>query len=513
MLSLPSFCIGLLVFVVPLLAGYRILVVFPCITHSHYSLGLRLLNELADRGHDVTFISSFPQKNRHKNITHVSVEEIREPSKVFLSNLFGLNELSFHKQLDFISEYGKFATLQTLQSRNVQDLMKSNVTFDLVLLEQFLNEAMAIFAYRFKCPEILLIPGPTSFFNNHLIGNFAPISIVPNYFSNYDNYPMNFWDRLYNVYLELVSQYVVNFSTIPGQNKALKQAFPDAPDLETILYNTSLSLVLSDLALDDPMPLQQNIKPIAGYHLPSHKPLPADIQAIMDNSKDGVVIFSLGSNLNSSQLNPQLRKIFLNVFSKIKQTVLWKFETDLPEKPENVKIANWLPQFDALAHPNTAAFISHGGLLGTLEAIHSGVPVLGLPVYWDQQRNVRLLARRGMAIELDRYNLNERNFENALKEILNNPRYSLNAKKSSRILQDRPVKAIDEAVFWIEYVIRHQGAPHLRSPFLDFKWYQIYLLDIVMFVGVIAILLLVSLALLLKYLVLPMKVSNKIKTK
>jgi glucuronosyltransferase len=42
-------------------------------------------------------------------------------------------------------------------------------------------------------------------------------------------------------------------------------------------------------------------------------------------------------------------KAFLEAFSKIKQRVLWKWETDsLPGQPSNVKMGKWLPQSDIL---------------------------------------------------------------------------------------------------------------------------------------------------------------------
>jgi glucuronosyltransferase len=34
-------------------------------------------------------------------------------------------------------------------------------------------------------------------------------------------------------------------------------------------------------------------------------------------------------------------------------------------------------------------------------------------------------------------------------------------------------------VYWTEYVIRHKGAPHMRSAALDLAWYQYFLLDVI----------------------------------
>jgi hypothetical protein len=43
------------------------------------------------------------------------------------------------------------------------------------------------------------------------------------------------------------------------------------------------------------------------------------------------------------------RNAFLKAFSKLKQRVLWKWETDtLPGQPRNVKLGKWLPQSDIL---------------------------------------------------------------------------------------------------------------------------------------------------------------------
>lgn len=52
----------------------------------------------------------------------------------------------------------------------------------------------------------------------------------------------------------------------------------------------------------------------------------------------------------------------------------------------------------------------------------------------------------------------------------------------SNIFHDRPISTLDKAVYWVEYVIRHKGAHHLRSPAVDLPWYQYYLLDVIAFI-------------------------------
>jgi glucuronosyltransferase len=55
------------------------------------------------------------------------------------------------------------------------------------------------------------------------------------------------------------------------------------------------------------------------------------------------------------------------------------------------------------------------------------------------------------------------------------------------------MSAMDTAIFWMEYVIRHKGAPHLRPAILDLAWYQYLLLDVlaVILLFVIAVFLLI----------------------
>lgn len=73
----------------------------------------------------------------------------------------------------------------------------------------------------------------------------------------------------------------------------------------------------------------------------------------MDNAKDGVILFSMGSNLKSTELSEETRNVILRTFAKLKQKVVWKWEDEnLPGKPANVKIMKWAPQSDMLGRTN-----------------------------------------------------------------------------------------------------------------------------------------------------------------
>jgi len=86
-------------------------------------------------------------------------------------------------------------------------------------------------------------------------------------------------------------------------------------------------------------------------------------------------------------------------------------------------------------------------------------------------------------------------------------------KELSAVIRNQPQSALDRAVYWTEYVIRHKGAPHLRSVAADLPWYQYLLLD-VMFVlttGALLVTFIVYLTLRTLYKILTGKYSRKEK--
>lgn len=61
--------------------AYRILGIFPAPAYSHYALGSRLMKALAEKGHDVTFIAPFKEKNPPKFYREIVLTEIIEQAE------------------------------------------------------------------------------------------------------------------------------------------------------------------------------------------------------------------------------------------------------------------------------------------------------------------------------------------------------------------------------------------------------------------------------------------------
>ncbi|KAM4854327.1 UDP-glucuronosyltransferase 2A1 isoform 4-T4 [Thomomys bottae] len=162
--------------------------------------------------------------------------------------------------------------------------------------------------------------------------------------------------------------------------------------------------------------------------------------------------------------------------------VLWRYKGKTPASlGSNTRLFDWIPQNDLLGHPKTRAFITHGGTNGIYEAIYHGIPMVGVPMFADQPDNIAHMKAKGAAVEVDMNSMTSADLLGALRTVINDPSYKENAMRLSRIHHDQPVKPLDRAVFWIEFVMRHKGAKHLRVAAHDLSWFQYHSLDVIGF--------------------------------
>lgn len=73
-------------------------------------------------------------------------------------------------------------------------------------------------------------------------------------------------------------------------------------------------------------------------------------------------------------------------------------------------------------HPKLKLFITHGGLLSTLESMYHGVPVLGMPVFADQHSNMFEVEKNGWGKVLLWEDLTPETFTKKIFEVMNDER-------------------------------------------------------------------------------------------
>jgi glucuronosyltransferase len=328
-----------------------------------------------------------------------------------------------------------------------------------------------------------------------------PVSYVPHPFLHYTD-KMTYSERMHNAVYSLVEDFAYSGFHIPHQRKLYNKYFPNAKKSFDELYkNSAIIFMNTHISSSSARPYLPNMIEIGGIHVEPAKPLPQDIQEFLDSAKNGAILFSMGSLIQAVQWPTEKREAFVKAFAKLNLKVLWKYENEtLPNKPDNVMINPWIPQRDILAHPNVKIFITHGGLLGTTEALVEGVPVLGIPVYGDQKMNMAKAVTREYGLKVALEDVDEENISNSLKELLSNPKYAENAKIISSRFKDRPMTAQESVVYWTEYAVRHKGAPHLRAAGNTLSFFEFHLIDVYVTLSLIGLVFLFIDYLFLKFL-------------
>ena len=137
------------------------------------------------------------------------------------------------------------------------------------------------------------------------------------------------------------------------------------------------------------------------------------------------------------------------------------------------------------------------------ESAFHGVPVVAVPLYTEQEDNAEKLVKRAkVGAKIDFYTLTEEQLEQAVTEVLNNPIYKENAKKTSYLLSDRLVSPREELYHLVNFTIKSGGAPHLFHPYaVDMNWFQFHSLDVISFILVIMLTVVCLFVLALRWLV------------
>lgn len=458
----------------------KVLALFPLHAKSHYAFFKPMLHELAIRGHSVDVVGHFPLKDPPPGFRDLSISG---SLPAVVNNFTVSHALSIGKlgnALYFFWDINLDVCETTIQHPVLQQLLLSNATYDMVVTELFGVDCMLGFAHHFQAASVQMISSGIVPWGNDRIGNPHALADVPNYFLPYTQ-PMNFVQRAINVLTTLYLKVSHYFRSDLPVNSFLRRYFgPDTPSVWELQRNISLILVNSHHSLQYSRPSVPAMIEAGGAHIPPVQPLPKAIAAWLDGAgPSGVIYFSFGSLVRPEWDSKERVRSLVDALGALPQRVIWKVEpSEMPPLPPNILAKLWLPQSDILAHPSVVAFVTHGGLMGTLEAVHYGVPMVVAPFFADQLFNAKNYVQRGIAVELNGATFNGEELREAISEITSNPGYRQRARALSRVFTDRAQKPLHEAVYWLEYVMRHRGAPHMRSAAVDLAWWQYLLLDV-----------------------------------
>uniref|UniRef100_A0A8C4RTJ8 UDP-glucuronosyltransferase n=1 Tax=Erpetoichthys calabaricus TaxID=27687 RepID=A0A8C4RTJ8_ERPCA len=413
-----------------------------------------LIQELHSRGHNITVM--MPTDNWY----------INEESPYYTSIRI---HLPSYQMFTFLSRSHHMSCLMAATLFENQELLKrlQDAHFDLVLTDPFLGGGVLI-AHYLQLPMRLI-----SYLQP------SPVSYTPLTGTEFTD-KMTFLQRFTNVLLYGFNMCLERIFIRPHYDEVCSRYFGSDVNIYSLIQSADIWLVRVDFIFEFPRPTMPNAVYIGGFQCQPYKPLSLDLEQFMESSGEhGVIIMSLGTIITN--LPKDITNKIAAAFAQLPQKVIWRYSGETPSSlGNNTLLAKWIPQNDLLGHPKTRVFVSHGGTNGIFEAIYHGVPIVGLPLLYDQFDNFIRLKDRGVAKVLDIANLNTEDVLQALKDVLDKPSYRDNMQRLSRLHHDQLIKPLDAAIFWIEYVINNKGAAHLRTESYHMPWYAYHCVDILL---------------------------------
>ncbi|KAI5089143.1 UDP glucuronosyltransferase 2 family, polypeptide A1 precursor [Silurus meridionalis] len=292
---------------------------------------------------------------------------------------------------------------------------------------------------------------------------------------------MDFLQRVNNFLFVVLTDIAFDLMAVAKWDRLFTEVLGKPTTRCETLGKADMWLIRTYWDFEYPMPLLPNFQFVGGMHCKPAKPLTKEMADYVQSSgDDGIVVFSMGSMIKN--LTKERANTIAAALGQIPQKVIWRYTGEKPETlAPNTRIYDWIPQNDLLGHPKTKAFITHGGNNGLYEAIFHGVPMVGIPLFSDQPDNIHHMKTKGAAVMLDFNKMQTEDLKQALVDVINNPFYKENIMRLSQIHHDQPMKPLDQAIFWIEYVMRNKGAMHLRVEAHNLMWFQQHSLDVIAF--------------------------------
>ncbi|XP_047507431.1 UDP-glucosyltransferase 2-like [Pieris napi] len=493
----------------------RILGLFPHPGKSHQIVFDPVMKALAGRGHEITVMTFFPHLVAPENYKEVNLQSLTQPQLDFIT-IDSYEKPSWIKKIPIVGniwdQYIQHIDLanhaleickKMIQFPPVVDTLKKQ--YDLVIVENFAGDCMLglISAFGIKAPVVGLSSPqllPNKARRMGADDNPAYVPIVTSSFSH----KMSFFQRVENTIVHYLSDKV--YQTL-GENerRLIEESFGRRiPDIQELANNQSLILVNSYHVLNGVYPRVPGIVEVGGIHIqPKNDTIPTLIEKYLNESNHGVILFSFGSSLCSSSLSRKTENELIKSFSKLKQRVIWKHSESSEGGSfigKNILRVKWIPQAQLLQHPKVLALVGHGGLLGIMEAVTFGKPIVAIPVYADHRSNAAAVETAGIGVILPISDLQANNFVRAI-EIVLSQRMRERARHVSAMWHDREQLPLDTAVYWTERVIRWGNQSPLSSQSKYLPFYQYALLDVAAFLTLLFTLLLLTLYYLTKYII------------
>ncbi|GBP73552.1 Ecdysteroid UDP-glucosyltransferase [Eumeta japonica] len=336
--------------------GARVLALLPHPGRSHFMVFEPLLEELAARGHRVTVVSFFPREPGralpgYHDISLVGIIDIFQeviPLSMFEPSPFGLDRFGHLFMLKMLTDWAVKICEKLQHWPPLQPLYENpRGSYDVVIVEMFNSACPLGLAHATGAPIIGITSHQDLTWWTGTFGQFDNPSYVPNVLLPFDQ-NMTLLERVANTATMAIQKVWFDWACWRETGVVRERLGTATPSLCELRRSLSLELLNTHHSLNGRYERPPSTIEVGGLHLRStaNASLSQDLEAIVSRAEAGVIVFSLGSMVKATTLPKEKREIFLRVFARTPQTVLWKYEdpSSLKDLPPNVHAISWLPQ-------------------------------------------------------------------------------------------------------------------------------------------------------------------------
>ncbi|KAH9493000.1 hypothetical protein Btru_022890 [Bulinus truncatus] len=432
-------------------------VFLPFIVSSHAMTAEIVANELEKHGHQIfIFLPSAYERRRNERQTDSRIKTfsyniyLDESEDILIEkieqSIFSAegNEPDFSwiaTYPDFISE--KF--VKALSNATLVEFIK-NMNPDLIVLDTRLNDLLAI-PYALNIPFAILSPMV------HPWTARVPTNLLDEAYNiQHFKAATGFYDK----FLILINLLQPMFYDLMFDYGCISQAAKDKPYISgnDLMSKAEVYVIASDHIVDFPKPSLPNVKYIGAVTPQPGKKLEKKFKIFMEMSTRGVAVVSFGSLFVN--FPPFLSKKMLEIFAQLPLDIVWRSNITSPY-PDRMMTSTWIPQNDLLAHTNTKVFISHCGAHSQYEAVYHAVPVICIPLFYDQHANSERFEFKNFSLTVNIWRDSRDRIVTKIKQVVENDFFKKEIAKKSEIYRLLFNNSRSEAAFWLNHVMKYGG--------------------------------------------------------
>ncbi|XP_058451969.1 UDP-glucosyltransferase 2-like isoform X4 [Malaya genurostris] len=404
--------------------GSRILAIFPAPETSHQIVFRALIKGLLERGHHVTMMTPIPFETDNPNITQINWSYahkiVDETADVAVMRQEGCTAMDIALKVLVVA---RRLIEAELAHPEVQELIRnaSEKQFDVLLMEYYQMTPFHAFAELFNVPMIGITSVESISLAHQAVGNVMNVVTHPDFNHKFST-NLNFFQRLQAVVAKIFIDNILIPLEFAKYDKIIEQNFgSNMTKSKELMNRVDFLMTNAEPALGFIRPIIPQAIQLGFLHIVPPKPLPTDLQKYLDKSQHGVIYFSLGTLIRCSSIYPENLKLFVDAFKSLKYDVLWKCDRELEfNDTSNIRMAQWLPQQDLLAHPNVKLFVTQGGQQSMEEAVDRHVPMVVIPFNFDQFGNADKVVERGIGQKIWMEHLTTDGLREAILEVIGN---------------------------------------------------------------------------------------------